>query len=150
MLFRSDKVEEGDLDIIRTKIMRALVNSKKLDSDGIRKFLYFMDKLIPIQNQQLNNKFQQELRKITGGKNTMGIMEALKIIHFDEGKLEGLHDVVENLIVKLGLTNRQTADIANVSISFVRDVRKEIEVKKQKNMPQQVSLIENKKPLNKK
>ncbi|WEK18129.1 MAG: hypothetical protein P0Y49_15160 [Candidatus Pedobacter colombiensis] len=136
-----EKIEEDNLDIIRTKIMRTLVSSKKLDTDGIRKFLYFMDKFIPIQNQQLNNKFQQELTKITGGKITMGIMEAIKIIHIQEG----MEEVVENLIVKLGLTNKQTADIANVTMSFVKNVRKEIEAKKQQHMLQQISSINNSK-----
>ncbi|MNY69117.1 hypothetical protein D3C86_2070070 [compost metagenome] len=48
-----------------------------------------------------------------------------------KGRTEALneknHDVVENLIVKLGLSDEQAAEIAEVSISFVKKVRKELE-----------------------
>ena len=40
-----------------------------------------------------------------------------------EGKSEGKAEVVRNLIVKLGLDDEQAANIAEVSIEFVQQVR---------------------------
>ena len=40
------------------------------------------------------------------------------------------HDFVENLIVKLALSDEQAADVAEVSLSFVKKVRKEIASRK--------------------
>ncbi len=41
----------------------------------------------------------------------------------EKGKTEGKIEVVRNLIVKLGFTNEQVAEIAEVSVDFVRKVR---------------------------
>ncbi|SEN32773.1 conserved hypothetical protein (putative transposase or invertase) [bacterium A37T11] len=41
----------------------------------------------------------------------------------EEGKLEGKEIVVENLITKLGFSNKQAADIAEVSMDFVQNIR---------------------------
>jgi len=40
------------------------------------------------------------------------------------------HDFVENLINKLALSDEQAADVAEVTIAFVKKVRKELEVRK--------------------
>ncbi|SEM33602.1 hypothetical protein SAMN05216436_103242 [bacterium A37T11] len=57
----------------------------------------------------------------------MGIIETVKGINKEEGKIEGKiegkTEVVKNLIVKLGFSNEQAADIAEVSAEFVREVR---------------------------
>jgi len=46
-----------------------------------------------------------------------------------EGKIEGKTEEVRNLIVKLGLTNGQAAEVAEVSIDFVKKVRSSIKEK---------------------
>lgn len=47
-----------------------------------------------------------------------------------KGEAEKSHDVVENLITKLGLSDEQAADVAEVTIAFVKKVRKEIASRK--------------------
>lgn len=60
----------------------------------------------------------------------MGVIEVLKMQERRDAVDEKSHEVVENLIIKLGLSNEQAADIAAVSLSFVKKVRKELSVKK--------------------
>jgi predicted transposase YdaD len=40
-----------------------------------------------------------------------------------EGKVEGKLEEVRNLITKLGLSDEQAADVAGVTIEFVKQVR---------------------------
>ncbi len=47
-----------------------------------------------------------------------------------EGKAEGKAEVVKNLLVKLGFTDEQAADVAGVSVEFVANVRASISKKK--------------------
>jgi hypothetical protein len=54
----------------------------------------------------------------------MGIEEL--ILHRAEQK--GKAEVVRNLITKMGLSDAQAADIAEVDLSFVREVRAAIEL----------------------
>jgi protein-disulfide isomerase-like protein with CxxC motif len=53
----------------------------------------------------------------------MGIEEQILHITKAEGKAEGKAEVVRNLIIKLGLDDAQAADIADVSVEFVQQVR---------------------------
>ncbi len=69
----------------------------------------------------------------------MGIMETIDALIREEGeklgerrgekrgKLEGIREgkaeVVENLITKLGLSDEQAADVAEVSVDFVAKIR---------------------------
>ncbi|ANI88885.1 hypothetical protein A9P82_06005 [Arachidicoccus ginsenosidimutans] len=41
----------------------------------------------------------------------------------EKGKAEGKAEVVRNLIIKLGFTDAQAADVAEVSLDFVKKVR---------------------------
>ena len=43
-----------------------------------------------------------------------------------KGKTQKSVEVVENLIVKLALSDEQAADVAKVSLSFVKKVREEL------------------------
>ncbi len=41
----------------------------------------------------------------------------------EQGKVEGKVEEVKNLIQKLGLTDAQAADVANVTVDFVKKIR---------------------------
>lgn len=62
------------------------------------------------------------------------VLETLKKQQQEEARKEAIaeknHSVVENLIKLLGLSDEQAAKVAEVSISFVKKVRKELEAKK--------------------
>lgn len=48
----------------------------------------------------------------------------------EKGEIQKSRDVVENLIVKLGLSDEQTGDVAAVPIAFVVKVRRSLNIKK--------------------
>lgn len=47
-----------------------------------------------------------------------------------EGKTEGKAEIVRNLITKLGLPDAQAAEVAEVSVAFVKKVRASLKKKK--------------------
>jgi predicted transposase YdaD len=72
----------------------------------------------------------------------MGIIETIKKIERDEGIEigrekgieegieKGKQEVIENLIIKLGLSDKQVADIAEMPVSFVKKVRASLKKRK--------------------
>ena len=60
----------------------------------------------------------------------MGIIETIKKIEREEGIEKGKQDVIENLIIKLGLSDKQIVDIVEMPVSFVRKVRASLKNKK--------------------
>ena len=64
----------------------------------------------------------------------MGIVETIKEREtqkiLQKGKAEGKAEVVRNLIIKLGLPDAQAAEVAEVTVAFVRKVRASLKKKK--------------------
>ena len=80
----------------------------------------------------------------------MGIIETIKKIEREEGFEKGLvkgrekgieegmekgiekgkWEVIENLIIKLGLSDKQVADIAEMPVSFVKKIRASLKKRK--------------------
>jgi hypothetical protein len=112
------------------KIINALEASNKFNPIQIKEFVRFLNRIIIVKNSGYNLIFDQHIKNITGGAVTMGITETLKMLDREEGKEEKSHSVVENLITKLGLSNEQAADVAEVTVEYVKEVRKELEAKK--------------------
>jgi hypothetical protein len=141
-----EKLNDSDRQSTRMKIIDAMKASGKFNAVQITEFVRFLSKIIIIENKEYNDIFDQHLQNLTGGTVTMGLKETLDMLEREEGieigiqkgiqtgikkgEAEKSHEVVENLITKLGLSNEQTADVANVSLSFVKKVRKELESKK--------------------
>lgn len=127
------KIPDEELGEERYTLAKALINHG-YDHDRIISFMTFLKNFIFIENEEINSKFDQLIHKLTGG--TMGsyVLEALKKQEREEARKEAFaeknHDFVENLITKLGLSDEQAADVAELSISFVKKVRKELEAKK--------------------
>ena len=113
---------------------------------GLRSFFYYQ---FGMTHQTLAQDLWRELKhtkkvkfKLTGRTTTMGTEEFLlqqrEIEGIERGIKTGIketearknHDFVENLIVKLALSDEQAADVAEVSLSFVKKVRKEIASRK--------------------
>jgi len=69
----------------------------------------------------------------------MGIIETEKMLNIEEGKEKGIkigarntkleerEILVKKLIVKLAFTDQQAADFAEVSLSFVKKIRTQLE-----------------------
>lgn len=64
------------------------------------------------------------------------VLKTAKERALEEGMKEGTktakEEVVNNLIIKLGFTDEQVADIAGVSIDFVKKIRTSLKRKKRK------------------
>ncbi|MFT3945795.1 MAG: hypothetical protein QM763_02380 [Agriterribacter sp.] len=134
------KLPEEELAIHRLTVARALIQSKKFSHKKIEKLLLFLKNFIYIGNKEINRKFNNQIEQLTGGTVTMGIIETIKKIEREEGieigikkgREEGIEEglekgiekgkreVIENLIIKLGLSDKQVADIAEMPVSFVK------------------------------
>ncbi|WP_316812232.1 hypothetical protein [Pedobacter heparinus] len=109
------------------KIIDALDASGKFNPVQIKEFVQFLNRIIIVKNSKYNIIFDQQVRNLTGGTVTMGITETLKMLDREEGieigEARKSHDVVENLISELNLSNEQIARIAEVTVEFVKQVR---------------------------
>ena len=154
------KVPEESLANHRLTVARALIQSKKFSHKKIEKLLLFLKNFIYIGNEEINRKFDNQIEQLTGGTITMGIIETIKKIEREEGieiglergikkglekgREEGIEEglekgiakgkreVIENLITKLGLSDKQVADVTEMQVSFVRKIRAAL---KKKNKP---------------
>lgn len=126
------KVPEKELGEDRLTIAKALL-SHEYDHDRVISFLVFLKNFLYIDDQEINRIFDEHIIQLTGGTINMGVIEVVKRQERQQGRRQGVeqksYEVVENLIVKLGLSDDQAADIAKVSISFVSKVRAELDRK---------------------
>ena len=144
------KLHEEALAEHRLTVARALIQSKKFSHKKIEKLLLFLKNFIYIGNEEINRKFDNQIEQLTGGTITMGIIETIKKIEREEGFEIGMEkgmekgiekgiakgiekgkrEVIENLIIKLGLSDKQVADVTEMSVSFVRKIRASLKNKK--------------------
>ena len=93
-----------------------------------------MKNFIYVGNEEINRKFDKQIEQLTGGAITMGIIETIKKIEreevFEKGIEKGKQEVIENLIIKLRLSDKQVADIAEMPVSFVKKIRAALKKKK--------------------
>jgi len=144
------KVAEEELASHRLTVARALIQSKKFSHNKIKRLLLFLKNFIYVGNEEINRKFDNQIEQLTGGKITMGIIETIKKIEREEGIEIGMkkgiekgiekgmergiekgkQEVIENLIIKLGLSDKQVADVTEMPVSFVKKIRAALKKKK--------------------
>lgn len=123
------KIPDEELGKQRLTIAKALIG-QNYSRDKIISFMVFLKNFIFINNENINRIFDQQIEELTERNINMGVIEVLKMQERRDALDEKSHAVVENLIIKLGLSDAQAADVAEVSIAFVKKVRKELESKK--------------------
>jgi len=133
------KIPEEELGEQRLTIARALIQSKRYDSEQIRRFLFFLKTFISIGNSEINSKFDQEVSLLTGNYIAMGIIETIKMLTLEEGIEIGMEKGIEkgedkakisfvtNLLQNTNFDASKIAALASVSESFVDEVRKSLE-----------------------
>jgi len=121
-----DYFEEKERDALLLKLKLELAKellAKHITKEKIRVLMNFLRYYVRFENPDINTKFEEQVEILTKKSTTMGIEELL----LDRAKKEGIeekgHEVIENLIVKLGLSDEQAAEIANVPVEFVSKVR---------------------------
>lgn len=127
------------LNIIK-ELMRRKVPPKK-----IRSLINYIRFYVRLNDESLNQKFEKEVIKLTGNKNTMGVEEILLEQAKDqgvkigmekglekgeekgkeEGRLEQLYLTVKKLILK-GKSKEYICDLLDMDEAFVEKIRKEL------------------------
>jgi len=80
---------------------------------------------------ETNRIFERELDKITGKTNTMDFFEQVRQLRYEEaeekgikkGRMKNQREVVKRLLAK-GVSVKETAAIAGVSVAFVERIKK--------------------------
>ncbi|MBX3255447.1 MAG: hypothetical protein KF862_14995 [Chitinophagaceae bacterium] len=143
-LQRSKLTEEALLEM-KFGLARRLF-SQQFSRAVIRGVFYFIQHYISFTNPENNTKFDSKIDSITQKSRHMGIIEMLKeretqkILKkgmaegeakgIEKGKAEGTAAAVRNLITKLGLSDAQAAEVAEVPVSLVKKVRASLKKKK--------------------
>ncbi|MCF0056650.1 hypothetical protein [Dyadobacter sp. CY356] len=142
----ADKITESELGRQRLGIVRTLIESKRYDSEKIRRFLFFLKTFIYIENTEINSKFDSEVNLLTGNETSMGIIEAIKMITLEEGFEKGVvtgmekgmsqgiekgeqrktYEIVKNLLLNTDFDVPKVAALVNCPESFVKEVKEDI------------------------
>lgn len=141
LALKNKNIKDEGLKQIKMDLTRELVK-RNLDKVKHDKIMAFLAYYVNFENQDMMRKFEEEVQQLTGRTTPMGVKEILlerrKKEGIQEGEAIGIqktearknHDFVENLITKLGLSDEQAADVAEVSVDFVKEVRKKLEARK--------------------
>lgn len=107
---------------------------EQFPSDKIRTLMNFLKYYVHFDNEENNRIFDRQLQQIIGRSEAMGIEELMLDRATKQGIQKGeqkkSRDVVENLLSKLGLSDEQAAEVAEVSIEFVQKIRAQLNKKK--------------------
>jgi hypothetical protein len=113
-----------------------LLKEKGFSKKKIAAIMVFLHNYIRFEKPETNCKFEEGVDKITGKKNSMDIFEHLAQIRaaeaLEKGREEGRENAnrlfVENLLKESDFTQAKIASLANVSLAFVRKVKKGLAV----------------------
>lgn len=102
--------------------------SKDIAKNKIRGLMNFLKYYLRFENQEISHRFEEQIEVLTNKHIPMGIEEFLLHRAKEEGITAHSRKVVRNLIIKLGLSDEQIAEIAEVSLEFVRKIRSRLKV----------------------
>jgi predicted transposase YdaD len=140
------KVPEQELSGQRLILAKELINKGIYDHEKIIKFLTFLKNYIFIENKEINIQFDKQIEIITGKKDPMGIIETVKMLAEEEARKKGLKEgrkegrkegqefgqeekarkVVKNLLLMDKFSDKEIAQIAEVTEEFVLKVKAEL------------------------
>jgi hypothetical protein len=146
MAIKNKKTNDEDLLKLKTDLFRSMY-ARNMDKTSMRALAGFLKMYVHFSKPESYRIFDNEIKTITNNNITMGIEEL--VLHLTEqkgiekgiekGLEEGLEKgiakgieeglekgnvkEVRNLITKLGLSDEQAADVAGVTIEFVKQVR---------------------------
>ena len=131
---KSSKMSNLQLADHRLAIARTFIESRRYTPEQIRRFLYFLERFLFIEDKEINSKFEKDIDQITGSRNAMGIIDAIKIIAREEGLEEGFASgerkaqrvIITNLLLKSTFNPVEIAELANVDLDFVLSVKAEL------------------------
>jgi hypothetical protein len=115
-----EKLLVGKLFIFRRLYESGVFGRRKLQA-----ILVFLNNYIRFKNSETNRIFNLEVEKITEKKNTMDIFEQVAEMKVEEKSWL----VVSNLLTDTAFSVEKIASLADVSIDFVKEVKKSIKKK---------------------
>ncbi len=118
------KLLEGKLFIFRKLYENGIFEKRKLQA-----ILTFLDNYVRFENPENNRKFRSEIDNITGKRDTMDIFDQVAEMKRQEGVQETSRLVVENLLKQSDFSMEKIASVANVSLEFVKEVKKNLKKK---------------------
>jgi len=121
-----EKLTLLELHNTRIKIIEKLTANGNYTQQSITRFILFLKNMIHIEDEELNTKFEQQIRTLTGEQITMGIIETEKMLNIEQGIEIGNENFVKKLISKLDFTDKQAADFAEVPLTFVKKIRSQL------------------------
>ena len=126
LAIRNKGVADEDLIRLKLDLFRRCI-SYNMDKGTLRAIVNFLKNYIRFSKPETYLTFEQEIKSITNDNTTMGIEELILDMAKKEGIEKGANDtleaVVTNLIIKLGLTDEQAADVAGVTPEYVAEIR---------------------------
>lgn len=116
------KFEKDSPELVMKNIIEKL---KCVSGDGLSGNRYFNQLRVLVQLRKLQTQFNKAMEPIsTFFKEEDDIFfQRGEIKGEAKGKVEGKVEVIRNLLMKLHLTDEQAAELAEVSVAFVREIR---------------------------
>ncbi|MFT4204428.1 MAG: hypothetical protein QM610_11030 [Chitinophagaceae bacterium] len=148
LALKKGKLTDDNLLDLKIGLIRRLLR-QKFPRAKIDAIFYFIGHYVSFSDPEKQLIFEKEIEIITENNKTMGVVELIRERKTQEllqkgreegiekglkqgkveGKAEGKSEVVRNLILKLGLSDTQAADVAGVSEAFVKKVRASLKKK---------------------
>jgi predicted transposase YdaD len=119
-----EKLLKGKLFVFRKLYEKGIFGRQKMEA-----ILSFLGNYVKFEKPETYCKFEEEVGKITGKRNTMDIFEQVAEMRKEEGKREMTRKFVENLLVNTRHSIQKIAELADVKVSFVKRVKKEKQAK---------------------
>ena len=141
LALRRGKLTDKALFDLKVELVRKLLE-QKFARATIRGIFYFIRNYVVFADPENDSKFDSKIDSITQKSRHMGIVdmlkerEAQKILEkggkagLKKGLEKGKTEEVRNLITRLALSDVQAADVAGVSVAFVKKVRVSLKKKK--------------------
>jgi len=133
LALKNKKVDDEKLAGLKLKVIKSLLY-RKISNPIIRALITFIKLYVVFADVENSIKFDKEIHTLTTGKTkTMGIEEL--VLHLAEGKgieigvEKSAYLFVKNLLSESDFSVAKIASVANVSESFVRKVKREINKK---------------------
>jgi DNA-binding CsgD family transcriptional regulator len=114
-------------------VARSLLAKKQFSHKKIKAILVFLRNYIVFAKKETSRIFDKQINKITHQNNSMGIVEYLADIEYQKGIAEATEkthrQIVVNLLKGTGYSMAKIADLAGVSIYFVKKVKASLKTK---------------------
>lgn len=135
LAIKNKKADDAGLLNIKRRLVGEML-SRNLDRERRKAVFNFLNHFVHFENEDTKRTFEKDLQQLTNNNITMGTEEYL----LDKARTEGLETGIEqgieqglkqgkeqfvkNLIVRLGLDDKQAAATAEVSVGFVQHIRR--------------------------